>query len=393
MKAHQQQQFKYLRLVFNDHFVLVLIVMLGAALYAYSQFVKNLTQVPIWLGPGLALLLSLAVPVGRLATLVEPADAVFLLPQASAFGKYLLKARRYSLLLPEVFLLLLGGASWPLLQKLGFSDVSGVLTLLVTLMAMKDLDMWFQLTDRYEGKKTYMRRSYVFLLTLVALLLGFWLHPAVSMTIALVADLGFRWQVGSWLPKQQLDYDVMIQREQDRMSVIYRFYNLFTDVPGMNGGVKRRRYLDFLLALVPKKQKNTWRYLYLRGFLRGTEFSGLFVRLTLIAGVLLLFVNQWWLSALLAVLFVYLVGFQLIPFYQQYDEVVFVHLYPLPQGQKQQAFSRLVLVLLSAQVVVLTLISLIQWQLMNSGAILIGGLLITAGMAYWYVPFRLRRFD
>ncbi|WP_054777697.1 ABC transporter permease [Lacticaseibacillus saniviri] len=153
VKAHQQQQFKYLRLVFNDHFVLVLIVMLGAALYAYSQFVKNLTQVPIWLGPGLALLLSLAVPVGRLATLVEPADAVFLLPQASAFGKYLLKARRYSLLLPEVFLLLLGGASWPLLQKLGFSDVSGVLTLLVTLMAMKDLDMWFQLTDRYEGKK------------------------------------------------------------------------------------------------------------------------------------------------------------------------------------------------------------------------------------------------
>ena len=41
LRQHVQEQQKYLRLVFNDHFVLVLLILFGGALYAYSLLVKT----------------------------------------------------------------------------------------------------------------------------------------------------------------------------------------------------------------------------------------------------------------------------------------------------------------------------------------------------------------
>lgn len=70
LKQHSQAQFKYLKLVFNDHFVLVLIILLGALLYGYSQVVKTMTAA-WWLPGALAIVFTALLGIGRLASLVQ----------------------------------------------------------------------------------------------------------------------------------------------------------------------------------------------------------------------------------------------------------------------------------------------------------------------------------
>lgn len=80
----------------------------------------------------------------------------------------------------------------------------------------------------------------------------------------------------------------MIQKEQNRMHRIYKFIQLFTDIPEVSSTVKRRKYLDPLLGVV----KNIWEHVCLlihSELLRGSEYSGLLFRLILVGGVLLFF--------------------------------------------------------------------------------------------------------
>ncbi len=95
----------------------------------------------------------------------------------------------------------------------------------------------------------------------------------------------------------------LIKLEDDRMGRVYRFYNLFTDVPGLANSVHRRRYLDGFLKLVKPRQATTWLSLYLRGFLRGGEYLGLYLRLLVIGAVIVAVLSPWWLALGFAILF------------------------------------------------------------------------------------------
>ena len=69
LRQHVQAQQKYLRLVFNDHFVLILLILFGGALYVYSQIVKTL-QPSWWLALCLAIIFT-----GLLRTCLASAES------------------------------------------------------------------------------------------------------------------------------------------------------------------------------------------------------------------------------------------------------------------------------------------------------------------------------
>ncbi|WP_203624446.1 ABC transporter permease [Lacticaseibacillus sp. 866-1] len=392
LRRHQKTQFKYLRLVFNDHFVLILLILFGALLYGYSQWVRQLMP-SWWLRPALALVLTALLSFGRLASLSEPADATFLLPQTSAFAQYLFKARRYSLLLPSAVLALGAAASVPLLLVLNIDPLSGGITLGALLLIFKDLDLWLQLIEHYGVQRpAWVSRFPLFVAAFAALTLGLFLHPAYGMIIALALDLIFRWVVlaGHFQPAT-LDWLSLNASEAKRMDRLYRFYNLFTDVPGLNSGVHRRKWLDIFLPLVRKTPAHTWAYLYLRGFLRQTTYLGLWVRLVIVGAVVLALIQVWWLAALVAGLLVYLVGFQLLPLAFAYSEMVMARLYPVPASQQRAAFQHLTAVLLVVFALVLTAgpLALGHWVVaLWAGA---GALLVAVLFAFWYLPYRLRK--
>lgn len=393
LRRHQKTQFKYLRLVFNDHFVLVLLILFGALLYAYSQWIKAMIIPAWWLRPALAAILTVLLGFGSFASLSEPADATFLLPQTTAFAGYLFKARRYSLLLPGVVAVLAAAASVPLLQVWGIDPLTGGLTLAAALLLLKDLDLWLQLIDHYGvPRPVWLARLPLLAAAFAVVLLGLFTHPAFAMVLALALNLGFRWVVlASRFEPASLDWVGLSAAEAKRMDRLYRFYNLFTDVPGLSAGVHRRKWLDLVLPLVRKTTAHTWAYLYLRGFLRQTTYLGLWVRLLVVGAVVLSLISTWWLAALLAALFVYLVGFQLLPLAFAYSEMVMARLYPVPASQQRAAFQHLTGALLVIFAVLLTVGPLLagHWLIaLSAGA---AGLILAIAFAGWYLPYRLKK--
>ncbi len=112
---HFKKMSKYLRYILNDHFVLVLYVFIRRLGLYYSQLLKELPRDFVWGRPLILLGWLLLIQVGKLATLTEEPDKVFLLPKEKQFAAYLKRALRYSLLLPIVVSFLGSGLLMPLI--------------------------------------------------------------------------------------------------------------------------------------------------------------------------------------------------------------------------------------------------------------------------------------
>lgn len=74
---HLKEMMKYLRLVFNDYFVLALLFVIGGLGYYYSNALKQL-HAGLWWAPVVIIgILLVSLQLGRFATLVQAPDYVF----------------------------------------------------------------------------------------------------------------------------------------------------------------------------------------------------------------------------------------------------------------------------------------------------------------------------
>ncbi|MCP8876642.1 ABC transporter permease [Latilactobacillus curvatus] len=391
VQKHIQEQVKYLRLVFNDHFVIAIIFLLGALGYTYANAVKGLDPQAWWLKPVLSLVLLAAVSFGRLATLLKEADSVFLLPKESGLVTYLKSARLYSSWLPLIAMAFVTLLVAPLLLITKTVPAWHIAVALITLVIIKDRRFSIQLRQWYQADETQATKglSLILDLAIIASQLYQWLN-LVGVLVALGLAYYQRQQLARVQKTQLFDWLAAVGAEDSRMGRIYRLYNLFTDVPGLSSQVKRRRYLDGLLKLITAKPANTYLYLYARGFLRGTEFSGLYIRLVVLGGIILCFSHIWWLSLALGLLLIYLVGFQLLPFYNQYDQIIFTHLYPVPTTKRIQAFSQLMRTLLLLQALLFSVILLVTLGMtIQVGLSVLALFVLVIGFVQFYLPKRL----
>lgn len=392
VRRHVSEQVKYLRLVFNDHFVLAIIFLLGALGYTYANAVKDIDPQSWWLKPLMSVILLASLSFGRVATLLHGADSVFLLPQEKQLAGYLKAAMRYSCWLPASFLASMTGLMAPTLLMTQTTAAWTLISLLVTLWLLKLRRFSVQLENWYQTPQTV--NSPVWFLVewaiLMSQLFNWWALVGLVVTLGLTyRQVQHQRQVQA---SQLFNWLAAVEAEDSRMGRIYRLYNLFTDVPGLNSQVKRRRYLDGLIRRINGHQQNPFFFLYLRGFLRGTEFSGLYLRLVLFGGVIIWFSQIWWLGLLLSLLLIYLVGFQLLPFYQQYAQTIFTHLYPVASGTQVQAFKQLLWGLLTVQVIIFSLIIGLRFGFGLTSLASVGAmLLLMIGFVQGYLPQRLTK--
>lgn len=329
LKSHQLLLLKYLRYVLNDHFVVAIMFFVGGLGLAYSNGLKVMPINLIWYRPALIVGLLVILQIGRLSTLLKEADIVFLLPQEYALGTYLKKAKRYSTIMASLMQLVFIVLLIPVMMIGMKITLIDVIFLIFTQLCLKNNWLTVSLLEKYQNNRFgRLNKTLVTgLLPIVIYSIGLYGSFIVSFIIAVLSSL-----ILSYLSvqdfKEIFDWKKAISFEENRMLGIYRFFNLFTDVPMVRGQVKRRAYLDFILNRVRKDDKNVYMFLYARGFIRGTEFSGLFIRLTLIGALIIAFIPVGWLAIAFLVLFIYLIGFQLLPFAKHYDNIIFTRLYP-----------------------------------------------------------------
>lgn len=392
LKQHQKQMMRYLRYVFNDHFVLACTFLLGGVGLYYSDFVKTL---PANFLPGKVVILIVLVGllhVGTFVSLTKPADQVFLLPKEVQMQDFLNRAFRYSLWFPFAVLVLGAGFLMPLYVVSTQQSYWAFFPLVLLLWSLKVAFLYLRRYQLVQNPWLASRCYPLWLVTSGAMLaVALWFSPWLGLIGSLLLALVYR-ELLLKRVKQPLAWDKMIATENRRLQRIYRFINLFTDVPQIATSVRRRKYFDGILALIPKDQGHSYLYLFSHRLLRGSDFGGLYARLLVLGSLLLYFVAERWFSIGLGCLFLYLIGFQLAPLYNQFQYMVMTQLYPLPQKQKARALQQLIVGLLLFAGLVFTLVSCFVYPDWVERAWLLGSFsLFSLIFGYLYLPRRLKK--
>lgn len=394
LKQHQKQMMRYLRYVFNDHFVLACTFLLGGVGLYYSDFVKTL---PANFLPGKLVILIVLVGllhVGTFVSLTKPADQVFLLPKEVQMQDFLNRAFRYSLWFPFAVLVLGAGFLMPLYVVSTQQSYWAFFPLVLLLWSLKVAFLYLRRYQLVQNPWLASRCYPLWLVTSGAMLaVALWFSPWLGLIGSVLLALVYR-ELLLKRVKQPLAWDKMIATENRRLQRIYRFINLFTDVPQIATSVKRRKYFDGILALIPKDQGHSYLYLFSHRLLRGSDFGGLYARLLVLGSLLLYFVAERWFSIGLGCLFLYLIGFQLAPLYNQFQYMVMTQLYPLPQKQKARALQQLIVGLLLFAGLVFTLVSCFVYPEWVERAWLLGSFsLFSLIFGYLYLPRRLKKMQ
>ena len=388
LNLYLKRMIKYYRYGFNDHFVIALLFLLGGISYTYSNFIKSLNvdlSYP-WAKPVVIIVLLVMLQFGKVGTLIDEPDKVFLLPQEKGMREYLMKAQKRAWVSNSVIQIVVWIVLLPFIYYGVHLDLLESIILLLSQVALKVVQVNLFFIRAFEAK--YQAGKYSLILDYVVPLIVYTLGLYASIYLALGITVGLILYLKS-LPKNKIiQWNYLIDVEKLRLMRKYSFFNLFTDVPQVKKKAKRRKYLDWLIP----KFKNVYGYLFIRAIIRNGEYSGLYIRLTVIEFIVLLFIPKFWLSLVIGMLFIYLIGFQMLPLYKYFDDNVFVHLYPLETNSKGKEFKSILLALLIINAFLATIAVYIAIQnLLLSGAFLALVLVESILFVYGYANLRLEK--
>lgn len=341
MKKRQQtfrtQCVKYSRYVLNDHFVLFMLIFIGFLSVQYSQFLQELPKDTSLIRWSLLIGLLLLVPIGSISTYLEKPDALFLLVKEEEVKNYIKGQVRKSF----VF--------WLLIQSV-------ILLLFVPLLLATGVNA-----------------------------LGIAAHLFI---LGVAKGLVFSWKEARFYQDGNLNWTLVIARENARKQLILRFFALFTNVKGITNSVKRRAYLDGFLGLLPKTHGNTWLHLYMRSFLRNGDIFSMTLRLLALSILAMIFIPQPLVVIALVALLNYLIIFQLLGLYSAFDYQPLTLLFPMKRGSKKAGLNKTIRLLMVMITVIEGGIGLV---FISDKVLLLGLLAYTVALTLLYLPFKMAR--
>lgn len=350
LQNNLQQSLKYLVLVFNDFFILALIFLFGAIMFWYAQAMKTMPSQLWFYRPLVGAILWLPLLVGKLATMLKPADLQFLLPQDEQIEKYLKPMLNYSLVVPGIILVLLAGILFPFaIVKAKIAPFEYVLGVFGVFVA-KILQLKIMEHNLFFNRKVPLLAFNLVLL--LAFILGMTSIPifyAVLFLLVICVSL----LILKPHHDKLFDWQYAVELEQKRKSRVYSAFSMFTDVKEKKVTIKRRKYLDFLL---PKSlaRENPNRFLYRRSLLRNPENINLLARMTAFAVLISWLVQNWLWALVLSCLVIFLTVYQLLPMVSEFDSNIMYRIYPIQRSNRGKDL-----------VVVLALALVLQWLIIS----------------------------
>lgn len=381
-----QELQKYLRYVFNGHLLFVLIIGIGGLAYYYSEWVKTLDE-SFPAAYIMAFIIALPLTNSPIYTLLKEPDMFFLLPIEKRLKNYFQKARRLSFIVQSYILLMFLAAGMPLLAAVEKVSIQDFISIFAVLLVVKYINLrikWAVL--RFQEKSTHIIDGLIRFFVNY-LLLFFMLSKAslIFSAITLIVLIALLFYYDKMTATKLLKWETLITLESKRMLAFYRFANMFTDVPKLKEKVSRRKWLDPILAFVSYRQENSYMFLYVRTFLRSSDYLGLYVRLTIIGIFVLLSLTSLIPQLIGAGLFVYITGFQLILVRKQHENIIWHDLYPIIKVEKNQAIQKLLGTILALQTIVFAFFGLFTNGLLSFGLIIVVGFIIMGLLRSYYM--------
>lgn len=349
----------YLKYIVTGHIAVVMLFALGAAGFAYSEWIQDVPpEFPgaLLLAVIFGLLLALSPP----STLLKEADMVYFLPLESKLDDFLKPALRWSFLSQLYLPVIVFIVSLPMVNALYGLSSSFLIGFPILLLLIKwwNVQTEFAFRKQGAGERVWLDRFVRFLL--VGLFVYFYIENLLVVAVVILFIIIF---YGKWIARKAVGkpfaYEHFIGLEENRMLRFYQFANYFTDVPHLKGKIKARTWLNWSYGWIKPGPKNAHLYLVCRTFIRSDELFYLWVRLTAI-----ILVGAWFIPfqigvALFAGALAFATAIQIWQGLTHTQHFRMDNLFPLTRFSRQGAVWKLIIGLQLLQSIVATIVLLI----------------------------------
>ncbi|MEB7437579.1 ABC transporter permease [Mammaliicoccus sciuri] len=355
------EKMNYNKFIFNGHFLIFITIMIGAFALGYSNWLKDIPQ-NINYRLIFSVILSIC-SIFPMRTFFREADKLYLLPFEKHLMVYIRKALTYSyfnrLFLPVVILViglplfyqLMGGKFYLYITVMILSFVFPILGLIMKWFWLKyGLEIW--------GINVLLFIVYAsgYYTTLKVGALSGLLSIVVLIALIILLENINRGTFYQW--------ETLIAIEHNHKMNYYKFVNMFTDVKVLNERTVRRKYLDVFLKVPSSKKFNQdymYKFLFVRSFARGKDAFFIVLRLLIIGLLLIWWIDQSVISAILGALIMYLLILQLSQFYKQQAYGLWPQVWPVSEGQVVKGYHQFLINIMIVLGIILSIIYILKF--------------------------------
>ncbi|MDC3417266.1 ABC transporter permease [Aquibacillus salsiterrae] len=390
--SHMLEVSRYLKYIFNGHLVFAMLFLVSALAYYYQAW---LVQIPDRFPTAaiIAILFGLVTSYSPVRTLLKEADLVFLLPAEHKMDGYFWLSLLYSFLIQLYLVLLIAAALGPLyFATYPNKPTTQYLVAIVVLLVLK---VWSLLANWWM-LKIRDRRTRVLdtLIRLVLTIVIFYFFVKGEMVLSgIVTILLFGLFIYNYFLSRQypgIAWDLLVEKDRERMHTFYRIANMFTDVPQLKTAIKKRHSLvAAVTSRINFSQEQSYHYLYRITFIRSGDYLGMYLRLIIIGGLCIYFIPNLWMKIVFSLLFLYLSGFQMMTLWQHHRTIAWLDLYPLKKEWRQAALVKWLMQLMIVQTIIFGLLFVFIGNLLGLAVVWIGGFLFSYVFIHGFVKKRL----
>lgn len=355
------EKLNYNKFIFNGHFLIFLTIMLGAFALGYSNWLQGIPQ-----NINYRLILSVilaVVSIFPLRTLFREADKLYLLPFEKHLSIYIKKAIIYSyinrLFLPIIVLIV----GFPLFYELLGSKFYLYITVIVLSFIYPLMGLiikWFWLKYGLEvwGANILLFIVYAsgYFITLKVGLFSGITTILVLISLVILMESINRGTFYQW--------ETLIAIEYNHKMNYYKLVNMFTDVKVLNERTVRRKYLDLFLRIPSSKKFNEnymYKFLFIRSFARGKDAFFIVLRFLIIGLILIWWIDQAIISAILGALIMYLLILQLSQFYKQQAYGLWPQVWPVNEDKVIKGYHQFLISMMWVLGAILSIIYIVKF--------------------------------
>ncbi|KEK13274.1 ABC transporter permease [Lysinibacillus fusiformis] len=351
---------KYMQFIFTGHIAIVLVFLIGAGGYQYSEWLK-VVQSDFPAETLIAVFIGVLLAFSRPTTLLREPDQVYLLPLESKMSLYFSKALAWTFWSQVWIVAIVYIVSIPLLKAVTDLTTGDIWSIFLLVVVLKYISVRGEFSYRYSerGQMVWVDRLIRAIIFAAAVFMGLQaqlLLSIVATVISIIYIIVFRKKSAG----EPVPYEHFVKLEQNRMMSFYRFANYFTDVPHLHGSIRRRGWMDWLYKFVPYGKNNAQKYLVFRTFVRTDDHFYLWLRLTAISAVIAAFVDIPIVTWIVAAALSFATTIQLKQALLSSGEFRMDMLFPLPDNARQLAVKQIVRLAMITQAIIVGLCAITQ---------------------------------
>lgn len=358
LQEHIKLLNRYLRYIFNGHFMIALLFIIITISIYYQQWLEQLSpNFPAALV--LALFFGFVVSYNPIQSFLKEPDKVFLIVKEAEMQKYFKWSLVYNYVFQLYIVFIVSAALAPMFMQV-YPHKTTKDYLLIVFIALL-LKGWNLTTNwqMFKLEHTTIRLFDKIIRTLVSMAIFYTLLLETKFVIVVIIFY-FALAINNYLLiKRQsgLAWEILIENDLNRLASFYRFVSMFADVPHLSNRLKKRPLLSkFVNFRVPFQHRATFPYLYRLSFIRSSDYLSMYLRLTVLGGIVIYFVPNDWLKLAFVVLFLYMTSFQMISLFHHYRTNIWIDLYPIHQVERSKAFLTFISRITLAQTILFALV-------------------------------------